>query len=125
MQRPGRNEPASMAARLHLGRMPDCRVRPTHTMDLPAGSPSPGSAWSPGGTHYVQTMLSVNRHSKYNKLQLALLRMRDGARMVYTVESLDLAWKEIPLLQVLWDRNASQDRPRLAVVRASYEKAGL
>ena len=95
-----------------------------HTVDLPAGYPClEGSAWSPGGTHHVQTMMSFNSHNKVQKLQLALLRMRDGARKLYTVEALDLACKEVPKLQVLWDPSASQDRPRLAVVRASNEKA--
>ena len=65
----------------------------------------------------------MNHCNQYHKLQLALLRMRDGAHTVYTVETLDLARKEIPVLQVLWDPSAPQDRPRLAVVRSSYEKA--
>ena len=112
--------------RLQLGNMQDCRSIATHTVDLPDGYPClEGSAWSPGGTHHVQAMMSFNSQNKVYKLQLALLRMRDGARKLYTVEALDLACKEVPVLQVLWDPSAPQDRPRLAVVRASNEKARL
>ena len=116
-------DPSQLAKQLHLGSLQDCCGSPEHIMDLSAGDPSPGgSAWSPGGTHFVQAMVCVNRQNTIHKLQLALLRMRDGARTVYTVETLDLACKEIPVLQVLWDPSASQDRPRLAVVRASNKK---
>ena len=120
-------QPAHKTAKwLHLGSMADCRNSPTHSMELPEGHAyPPGSAWSPGGTHYVQALVAIDRQHMAHKLQLALLRMRDGNRMLYTVETLDPACHEVPILQVLWDRSASQERPRLAVVRGSYEKVCL